>query len=160
MDGIENTYETIRGRPFSALLDKFEIIRDISQFGINFLVNDLTCPDLDNAIELASKVGASEFLLIPELPSDKNSIAIDQETILRLRKWVSDYKGDISLSVSEAGRDLLPTCEAFPNELGLRAYAHIDASGYLKYSSFDKEGVMIENNDVMCALNKLTNVEE
>jgi len=156
MDGIENTYETIRGRPFSELLDKFEIIRDVSQFGINFLVNDMTYPDLDKAIELASKIGASEFLLIPELSTNNNSNDINKETILRLNEWVSGYKGDIPLAVSEAGRDLLPTCEAFPNELELHAYAHIDASGYLKYSSFDKEGVIIENNDVIHALNKLS----
>lgn len=160
MDGVGNTYEKIRGRSFSTFLDKFEIIRDISQFGINFLVNDKTYPDLDQAIELASKAGASEFLLIPELPIDKNSTDIDKGTILRLRKWVLDYKGDIPLSVSEAGRNLLPTCEAFPNELGLHAYAHIDASGYLKHSSFDKGGVKIENNDIMYALNKLTIAKE
>ena len=155
MDGIENTYETIRGRPFSALLDKFEVIRDISQFGINFLVNDMTYLDLDKAIELASKIGASEFLLIPELSTNNNSNNINKETILRLNEWVSGYKGDIPLAVSEAGRDLLPTCEAFPNELELHAYAHIDASGYLKYNSFDKKGIIIKNNDLINALELL-----
>jgi MoaA/NifB/PqqE/SkfB family radical SAM enzyme len=71
MDGVDGTYETLRGRPFAGLKSKVEIIRDIAPFGINYVVNALTLPDLDAALEITAKWGASEFLLLPERPTDR-----------------------------------------------------------------------------------------
>ena len=66
MDGVGDTYERLRGRSFASLLQRFEVIRNLAPFGINFVVNSLTLPDLDAAVALAAEVGASEFLLLPE----------------------------------------------------------------------------------------------
>lgn len=154
MDGVNSTYESIRKRPFSDLLKQIKIIRQISAFGINFLVNKMTFPDLNKGIDLALKMGASEFLLVPEISTDTTA-GIDSETMDLLQGWVLAYQGDIPLAVSEVGRDILPTCEAFPNEMGLHAYAHIDASSQLKQSSFEKNGVIIDKNGVMKALKSI-----
>jgi len=154
MDGIGATYEKIRKRPFSSLLRKFALIREIAPFGINYLVNHMTFPEIDAAIKLAAEVGASEFLLIPEMPVNGTG-GIDHETAKELRRWANSYSGPIPLSVSEVGREGMPVTDPLPRETGLLAYAHIDASGTLKRSSYDKQGIPIGTGGVMKALELL-----
>lgn len=154
MDGIGATYEVLRGRPFSSLLRCLGIVRELAPFGINFLVNAQTLPDLDAAVELAGEAGASEFLLLPEQPVSGRG-GIDNRTSRSLRNWVNSYRGTIPLCVSEASADGLPTCNPLKQDTGLRAYAHIDASGVLKRSSFDEDGVIIDGGEVMQALKAL-----
>jgi hypothetical protein len=56
------------------------------------------------------------------------------------------------LAVSAAGSDSMPVCEPLPNEKPLEAYAHIDANGILKRSSYDKSGTSIREAGIMAAL--------
>ncbi|MDE2463495.1 MAG: radical SAM protein [Alphaproteobacteria bacterium] len=158
MDGVGDTYELLRGRPFRSLLSRFEIVRQLAPFGINFVVNDRTFPDLDAAITLASEVGAVEFLLIPEQPV-RGRGGIDRHTAAALQRWVSVYRGPIPLSVTEAGADRMPTCNPMPGEKGLRAYAHIDASGVLKRSSYEDAGVPIGTDGVIAAIQVLESTD-
>jgi hypothetical protein len=159
MDGVGATYEALRGRPFAALRRRFETVSTLASFGINFVVNARTLPDLDAATRLAAEVGASEFLLLPEQPV-RGSGGIDDHTTRALHRWVSLYQGAIPLTVSEAGADGLPICDPLASETGLRAYAHIDASGILKWSSYESNGVAIGDNGVMRALNVLRTRQE
>lgn len=154
MDGMDTTYEMLRGISFSSLRGRFDTIRKLAPFGINFVVNALTLPDLDAAVTLAAEVGATEFLLLPEQPVHGCG-GIDNSTIQALRSWVNSYQGTTPLSVSEMGGDGLPTCNPLIGETGLRAYAHIDASGVLKRSSYDEAGVPIDEGGVMQALKTL-----
>lgn len=154
MDGIGLRYETLRGRSFSDLCKRLEKIRTLAPFGINFVVNSDTLVDLDAATVLAEKFGASEFLLLPEQPVHGRS-GIDSLTTQALGHWVAQYQGSIPLSVSERGADGLPVCNPLVNETGLHAYAHIDASGTIKLSSYDDYGVGIGDGKVMQALEKL-----
>jgi pyruvate-formate lyase-activating enzyme len=155
IDGVDATYEMLRGRSFSSLRSRFDTIRRLAPFGINFVVNALTMPDLDAAVALAIKVGATQFLLLPE-QAVRGHGGIDNYTSQTLRRWVNSYQGAVPLSVSEAGSVGLPTCDPLMAETGLRAYAHIDASGMLKRSSYNDEGgVLIGAGGVMQALKKL-----
>jgi len=154
VDGIGATYQELRGRPFAAIRSRLEYVRSLAPFGINFVVNARTLPDLDAAISLAVEVCASEFLLLPEQPVHGKG-GIDKRTSLALRNWISLYRGPIPLVVSEAGSDGLPTCNPFVREAGLRASAHIDASGVLKRSSYNSKGVSIGADGVMAALKAL-----
>lgn len=154
MDGVGSTYEVLRGRPFAALRHRFETVRALAPFGINFVVNARTLPDLDAATRLAAEVGASEFLLLPEQPVRGNG-GIDDHTAQALHRWVSLYRGAVPLTVSEAGADGLPTCDPLASETELRAYAHIDALGVLKRSSYESNGVVIGDNGVIQALKVL-----
>lgn len=158
MDGVGATYEKIRKRSFSSLLQKLEIIREITPFGINYLVNDLTFPEIDTAVALAYEAGASEFLLLPEVPAN-NTTGIDKSTTQALRRWVNSYDGPIPLTVSEVCRDGMPIADPLPKETGVRAYAHIDASGVLKRSSYGKHGIPIGPEGVMKALELLKSIE-
>jgi MoaA/NifB/PqqE/SkfB family radical SAM enzyme len=154
IDGIGPTYEMLRGKPFSLLLNRLETVRDIAPFGINFLVNSTTFPDLNAATEFAADVGATEFLLLPE--QAVNGLGgIDNRTTKLLSNWVNSYRGTVPLRISVAGADGLPTCNPLAQETELRSYAHIDASGVIKRSSFDEAGVIIGLGGVMQALKKL-----
>jgi MoaA/NifB/PqqE/SkfB family radical SAM enzyme len=159
MDGVSATYEALRGRSFAALRRRLEGLRTLAPFGVNFVVNARTLPDLDDATRIAAEVGAAELLLLPEQPA-RGSIGIDHCTTLALRRWVSLYRGTVPLTVSEAGADGLPTCNPLAEETGLRAFAHIDAAGVLKLCSFDSSGVPIGTGGVMRALAVLRTCQE
>jgi MoaA/NifB/PqqE/SkfB family radical SAM enzyme len=156
MDGVGSTYERLRGRSFDSLLDRLRLVRSVSRFGINFVVNAETLPDLDRAITIASEARASEFLLLPERPS-RNHTGIDHHTMDSLRKWVRQYRKSLPLLVSDHEAEELPICGAFLNEDPLYGYVHISASGVLMRSSFDTSGVRIGEGGLMEALQELRN---
>jgi len=154
MDGVGPTYESIRCRPFDALLERITALKRVVRFGINFLVNSKTVEDLDAAVQIATQLGASEFLLLPEEPVGRG-VGIDNETTVTLQKWVNGYRGSVPLVVSEGGAEGLPTCNPLNAEMGIAAFAHIDASGIIKRTSYDSSGILIRENEVMAALDKL-----
>jgi MoaA/NifB/PqqE/SkfB family radical SAM enzyme len=154
MDGVGRTYEAIRGRPFDAFLRCLDVVRALSRFGLNFVVNGRTLPDLDAAAGVAANAGASELLLLPEMPV-RGSGGIDPITRSALASWVATYRGSVPISVGVSGADGLPTCNPLPRETGLRAYAHIDAAGVLKASSYEDRGVPIGDGSLMRAVKLL-----
>lgn len=154
MDGVGRTYEAIRCRPFDDLLKRIIAIKRITRFGINFVVNSKTFDDLDTAIRVAEEFGADEFLLLPEEPV-RGIGGIDSQTARALREWVTKYRGSVPLAVSESGSEGLPTCNHLSAEIGVTAFAHIDASGVLKRTSYDSSGIPIGDSGVMMALDKL-----
>lgn len=159
MDGIGSTYESIRCRPFNTLLERIIALELVARFGINFVVNSKTVGDLDTAVQLAADLGASEFLLLPEEPIGQG-VGIDDETTITLRKWVHKYRGSVPLAVSESRAEGLPTCNPLCAETGLAAFAHIDASGVMKRTSYDSSGVYIREDGVMAALDKLKTIKQ
>lgn len=154
MDGVGATYERLRGRPFRVLLDRLDQIGRLFAFGINFVVNQSTVADLDDAVAVAQDKGAAEFLLLPQQPV-RGVGGIDSRTAERLREWVEAYQGDVPLAVSEGGAEGLPTCQPLKAETGLRAYSHVSAGGLLKASSFDADGVPIGRDGMMAAIDQL-----
>lgn len=154
MDGVRETYSRIRGRAFEVLLQRLEKIRTVVSFGINYVVNSDTLPDIDAAAEFAQALGASEFLLLPEQPTNEQG-GISDAVAESLRDWVQNYTGSMRLAISERGAEGMPICNPFIRESGLRAYAHIDASGILKTTSYDSDGLDIGPEGIMSALAKL-----
>lgn len=154
MDGIGHTYESIRRRSFHDLLNSMKLIRDIANFGVNFLVNEHTLPDLDEAVAIAADLGSCEMLLLPQLKTHRCS-RINDDTLQGLRRWVKAYQGSLKLCISEGNVEGFPTCDPFEAERGLRAYAHIDAAGVLKSNSYHATGVPIRTEGVLSALDQL-----
>jgi len=159
VDGIGRTYEEQRGVRFSRLLQGMESIATLSPFGINVVVNERTVAELDAMSELAQEVGASELLLLPQQATTAVG-AMDEVVGRALQGWVSNYRGKVRLAVSEAGASGLPTCDPLPDEQGLQAYAHIDASGILRASSYSPAGAKIGDAGVLSALKRLRNTTE
>ncbi|KGT56454.1 radical SAM protein [Xanthomonas citri pv. fuscans] len=159
VDGVGRTYEQQRGKQFASMLRGMESIATLSPFGINVVVNERTVVELDAMSELAQKVGASELLLLPQQATTAVA-SMDGVVGRALQDWVSSYRGKVRLAVSEAGASGLPTCDPLPDERGLQAYAHIDASGMLRASSYSPAYVKIENSGVLSALKRLRNTFE
>ena len=154
MDGVNSTYETLRGRPFSCLLTKIRMASHLAPFGINYVVNKHTIADLDRAISFADNLGASEFLLLPEEPVNSRG-GIDEFTLEKLHQWIERYSGPIPLTISEANAVDIWVVNPVASETGLRGFAHIDAKGVLKRTSYDKGGQPIEASGVIRALSLL-----
>lgn len=155
MDGVGATYESIRRRPFEELLACLKLVRTISRFGINVLINERTLPVLDEIALVAADAGACELLLLPQMPT-LNVPAVYPGTFQCLRRWVESYRGPLRLCINEASADGFQICDPLVEELGLCAYAHIDATGILKRSSYDETGVPIGEGGVLKALHQLT----
>lgn len=156
VDGVGRTYEEQRGKQFTSLLRGIESIAALSPFGINIVINKRTVTELDAVSELAHKVGANELLLLPQQATSAVA-SIDEMVGQALHKWVSNYRGKVRLAVSEAGASGLPTCDPLPDEKGLQAYAHIDASGILRASSYSPIGKKIGDAGFLSALEQLRN---
>jgi MoaA/NifB/PqqE/SkfB family radical SAM enzyme len=154
MDGVGTTYEELRGRSFSALRKKLYLIRSVAALGINYVVNARTLPHLDAAVSAAADSGAKEFLLLPESPV-RGVGGIDPETRTELQKWVWEYKGIVPLTISAAATEGMPTSCPVPGETGLSEYAHVDASGFLRPSSFEETGVLIGSEGIIRGLETL-----
>lgn len=154
MDGVGETYETIRRRSFKDLLAHLKIIQTISSFGINIVINQHTLPDLGEVASIAADVGASELLLLPQMYTSRCK-EIDSYTLQGLRKWASAYKGGLKLCINEGNAEGFTTCNPFEKECGILAYAHIDAAGVIKKSSYHTSGVAIGTGSVMSALKTL-----
>lgn len=156
VDGVGRTYEEQRGKQFASLLRGMESIATLSPFGINVVVNERTVSELDAMSELAQEVGASELLLLPQRATTAVT-SMDGVVGRALQDWVSNYRGKVRLAVSEAGASGLPTCDPLPDERGLQAYAHIDASGMLRASSYSPAGAKIGDAGVLSALKRYRN---
>lgn len=154
MDGVGATYESIRRRSFSALVARLKHVRSISRFGLNIVINERTLPDLDEAAIIAADAGACELLLLPQVPV-RGVPAIPPDTLQGLRRWVDSYRGPLKLCINEASADGFPTCDPLAKERGLHAYAHIDAMGVLKPSSYAETGVQLGEGGVLHAFDQL-----
>lgn len=154
MDGVGATYESIRRRSFAELLERLRNVRSVSRFGVNVVVNDHTLPELDEVASVSADAGACELLLLPQVPV-RSVLAASVDTLQGLRRWVDGYKGPLKLCINESSAEGFPTCDPLMQERGLRAYAHIDAMGVLKPSSYSDAGVQLNDGGVLRALDQL-----
>jgi len=159
VDGVARTYEEQRGKQFSSLLRGIESVATLSPFGLNVVVNERTIGELDAISELAQKAGASELLLLPQRATTVVA-SVDAAVGLALRDWVVNYSGEVRLAVSEVGASGLPICDPLPEEQGLQAYAHIDASSMLRASSYSPAGIKIGDAGVLAVLERLRSTLE
>ena len=96
MDGVGDTYKRLRGRSFSSFTRRLDAVRRLAPFGLNYVVNAFTLPDLDAAVAFAADAGAAEFLLLPEQPV-RGRGGINGHTAQGLREWVNSYRGSVPL---------------------------------------------------------------
>lgn len=158
VDGVGSTYERLRGRSFEKLLRQLYFARQLVPIGINAIINADTINDLDSLVDLAAEVNASELLLLPQQPTNRVS-EIDATVKQKLLSWLHTVRPRVRLAISEAGAQGMPTCDPLPKERGLRSYAHIDALGYLRSSSYSKGGVLVGDGGVISAINFLKTKE-
>lgn len=154
MDGVDSTYESIRGRSFKQLIEKIRLVEGRIPFGINYVVNQKTIPDLKKGIDIASDLGAKEFLLLPEIPFGKGT-AVDQGTLKKMTDIIMETEKKLQISISSSHDHIFDKTIGLQKEKPLQAFCHIDANGILKARSFDDAGVDISNIPFEDGYNKL-----
>ncbi|MDO8541832.1 MAG: radical SAM protein [Opitutaceae bacterium] len=154
MDGVGATYEALRGRSFAKLCDRVRAARKIVPVGLNVVVNASTFADLPAMTELATDLGATEILLLPEQATTHRT-GLDGVMRTELQAWVRGYRGRVRLAISAQDAAGFPTADPFACTSALDSYAHIDARSVLKKTSFDREGVAIDATGVVAALDHL-----
>ncbi|MBK8972114.1 MAG: radical SAM protein [Hahellaceae bacterium] len=154
MDGVGKTYEAIRNRPFDRLLSILNKLGGYMPYGINFVVNQQTIPDIAEAALIAEDLGASDLLLLPEEAVGKGR-QINPTSKARLQDWVAGYSGKLQLSVGARNANDFPTTIPLQQEPPELAFAHIDADGVLKRTSFDNAGYKIDQKGVIAAFSSL-----
>lgn len=154
VDGVETTYERLRRRSFDALRDRIDLISKAFPIGLNCVVNEDTVGQLTQVADLARAHGASELLLLPEQPTGARPGAA-QDVVAALRRWVLAYAGPVPLAISAGGASGLPIAVALPKEEGLRSYAHIDATGLARTTSYSIIGEPVIEDGVLAAFGRL-----
>jgi MoaA/NifB/PqqE/SkfB family radical SAM enzyme len=159
VDGVEGVYERLRGRSFAELVDRLSALRRIAQFGINVVINEETVNQLDAIVALAGDTGAAEIMLLPQQRTTR-APGLSNAVAERLRAWVLRYHGTIRLSVSDEGARDLPIAEPFAGQPSIERYAHIDASGVLRPTSFSSSGVVIGDDSFLNSYQRLRREEQ
>lgn len=154
VDGVGTTYETLRNRPFPELLRRLALIGGAFRFGLNCVVNASTLPDLGAVADLAASVGAAELLLLPERPA-RGRPGSSPHVASALHRWIDGYRGPVPLAIGEGDTGSLATALPLPRETGLRAYAHIDASGTVRRTSYHAVGEPVDDRGVLAAVDRL-----
>ncbi len=155
VDGVGSAYEAIRGRLFGELCKRLDLLRTISSFGFNCVVNADTIHLLDELAEFAILQGASQMLLLPQQATARVGAAADQ-ILQRLDSWIAGYRGSIPLSIGAAAVHCLPHISNNLLEDPIDAYAHIDAAGILRRTSYEPFGVLIGQRSIIEAMKLLT----
>jgi hypothetical protein len=155
VDGVRETYERNRGRPYASLLSRLRDARKQAQLGINIVINKWTVEELDELSNLAHEIDASEILLLPQRATFRVEVANDS-VIRKMALWVSRYAGCVRLAISEEASAGLITCDPLPLEKSLRSYAHVTASGIVQASSYETSGVAIGADGLIAAIHQLT----
>ncbi|MFC9104602.1 radical SAM protein [Streptomyces rochei] len=154
VDGVDATYEKLRGRPFAELVQRLTQIGQTFRFGLNCVVNADTLPGLDAVADLAASTGAAELLLLPERPA-RGRPGTSPHAVAALHQWITNYRGPVVLTIGEGDSGALPTAQPLPSETGLRAYAHIDAAGTVRRTSYHSAGERVDDRGVLAALDRL-----
>lgn len=147
MDGVGDTYEKLRQRSFAELTSKIAYLAQKMRIGLNFVVNGDTIGDLEDASRIASELGVAEFVLLPQVQTARVA-RVPSEVENRMRKWLTTYGGSLQISISESAvADGISIANPFQDTCG--AYAHVDAMGWLKETSFSVSGIPIGDNGFM-----------
>ena len=154
IDGVGATYEKFCGRKFDKLIERIERARQITSLGFNVVINDLTIQELDKVTEIAEKFDISEVLLLPQQATETVK-GLSKDSYEQMTKWIEGYGGETRLTISDIGLESNFICNPLSRESGLNAYAHIDALGFLKASSYSNIGQQIGDKSILEALHLL-----
>lgn len=154
MDGLDKTYESIRGRPFGLFRKKIRLLKGNIPFGINYVVNTKTISTIDEAISFAVDIGAQEFLVLPEQSVGRGN-KIDNATLKKLQSRLQNSSNPIRVAISSQYQGIVESLNVLRKEPSYIAYSHIDATGKIKITSFDHSGEQIDIDGVITAYKKL-----
>lgn len=154
IDGLGETYQRLRGRSFAGLLSQMEMIRTIAPFGVNYVLNADTLPELSEAVSYWEQFGATEFLILPEID---HFGSFSKDIIESLKSFLSSYSGRLPLRINENCSEDMPVAQPFHDSNPLQAYAFVDARGRLRGTSYRHGGLDISGQSLIEALEMMKN---
>lgn len=153
IDGPEPYYSSIRRRPLRQLMERLDYMRGKIPLGINTVVNIETLPHLDEMASIVQRVGAIDWLLLPEVRDGQ--FTFDDSEWKTLDKWIGERRSEIDIRVSTEATEHLTCPVLLENQI--EDYAHISADGYLRRCSYVKGGIALQGSTVTAALRDLRN---
>ena len=143
MDGLDATYERLRGRSFDRFKQQMEYVKAIAPFGINYVVNGETITDLPRAADFTFSSGAQELLLLPETGVNGELVAGDA-VIQEMSAWARANYGRVRLATSAFAAGVIECPILTPeSEDATFDFMHVDALGVLKRSAFELDGLLL-----------------
>lgn len=152
MDGLDSTYERLRGRSFKKFLSAVSIIKGIAPFGINYVLNSDTINQMEEAIFFAQNLGAKEFLILPQINKNGN---FNSDHLKFLQEFLKNYSGELPLRINENCIEGMPIANPFQDLNSFNSYAFVDAMGHLKRMSYEVSGVNISPGGIFSGLQAL-----
>jgi MoaA/NifB/PqqE/SkfB family radical SAM enzyme len=153
IDGPEPYYSSIRRRPLRHLVECLDYVRGKIPLGINTVVNLQTLPRLGEMAAIVKRLGAIDWLLLPEV-RDGEFVFTDSEWKL-LDKWITEVRSEIDVRVSTEAAEYLKCPVLIENQI--EDYAHISADGYLRRCSYVRGGIALQGSTITTALRDLRN---
>ncbi len=153
IDGPEPYYSSIRRRPLRPLVECLDYVRGKIPLGINTVVNLQTLPRLGEMAAIVKRLGAIDWLLLPEV-RDGQFTFTDSEWKL-LDKWIAERRSEIDMRVSTEAAKYLTCPVLLKNQI--EDYAHISADGYLRGCSYVRGGIPLQGSTITAALRDLRN---
>jgi len=151
IDAPEPLYSEIRGRPLSALQQRLSAISGRIPLGVNTVIDRTTLSRLDDLAPVVRKLGAIDWLLLPETSGGSFQLtATEWET---LDRWIAKHWEEMPLLVAEEAVPHLNCPIAFSCENG--GYAHIRADGALCRSSYTGAGLPLTGQPIIEVLARL-----
>lgn len=155
IDAPEPHYSSVRGCPLQVVVKNLEQLAGRIPLGINTVVNCRTLPHLDEMALLVKRLGAVDWLLLPEVQLGKFTLTGSEWQILD--EWIAKSRFDLDLRVTAEAASYLTG--PFLLEDRLDDYAHISADGYLRRCSYATGGVALHGHTVVDALRELKEQE-
>ena len=134
------------------------LTRDLS-IGINYLLNEKTFKDLENAIKYCAEVGVKEFLLLPQIKTDCCS-GVGPEFLSMVDNWLMTAHLPLRVTVSAFASDGMKSVVSIPGDVGVRQYLHISADGLIKTSSVAQSGVEVGKENLIQAIKEVYHRED
>jgi len=130
-----------------------DYVRGKILLGINTVVNLQTLPRLGEMAAIVKRLGAIDWLLLPEV-RDGEFVFTDSEWKL-LDKWITEVRSEIDVRVSTEAAEYLKCPVLIENQI--EDYAHISADGYLRRCSYVRGGIALQGSTITTALRDLRN---
>jgi MoaA/NifB/PqqE/SkfB family radical SAM enzyme len=143
IDGAEQYYSKIRGRPLAPLLEKIRALDQAIPFGINVVVSPSHVTELRRVADLAIGLGARDLLIIPEHQGGRILLAAHEWN--EIDKFIVEYGSRCRLSVTQGGAAYLKANLLETERDDESVFAHVSADRKLKPNSYARDGILIQD---------------
>ena len=148
IDAAEPLYSSIRQRRLSDLLPKVQRTARSVPIGVNTVITKATLRTLDELAAIVADLPVFDWLLLPQV--SQAGFALDSGEWATLASWIREHERAFRFSISTQAASYLGVPTLLPEQP--RDYAHIDAFGRLRRTSYSSGGLDLTTTDLKSAL--------